>query len=51
MKRNNINRQLTDRLDTLEANLFQLALVLLAGGFAVIVGLLGIIAALLAFVR
>jgi hypothetical protein len=48
MKRNNSQR-LLERVDAVESNLFQLVLVLLAGGFIVVAGLLGIIAALLVF--
>ena len=48
MKRNNEKELLPDRIAALESDLFQLALVLLKGGFIVVGGLLGIIAALLA---
>jgi hypothetical protein len=47
VKANTSKRTLSDRLETLEWKLFQLILVLLAGGFVVIAGLLGIIAELL----
>ncbi len=50
MKRDNSQRRL-ERVDTVESNLFQLVLILMAGGFVVVGGLLAIIAALLAFVR
>ena len=51
MKRNNAKNSLPDHVTALESNLFQLVLILLAGGFAVLTGLLGIIAALLALPR
>ncbi len=51
VKGNNSNRELSKRVDALESHLFQFGLVLLAGGFVVVGGLLAIIAALLAFVR
>jgi len=47
--RNKSKRQLSQRIDTLESNQFQLVLVLMTGGFVVVGGLLAIIAALLAF--
>ncbi len=51
MKRNHDQRGLSKRIEELESHQFQLVLVLLAGGFIVVAGLLGIIAALLVFVR
>jgi hypothetical protein len=47
VKGTNSKHHLLARLDTVESNLFRLVLVLLAGGFMVVGGLLGIIAALL----
>ena len=51
MKRNHNQRGLSKRIEELESHQFQLVLVLLAGGFIVVASLLGIIAALLVFVR
>ena len=48
MKRNNTKSGLPERVTALESNLFRLMLALMAGGFIVVAGLLGIIAALLA---
>ena len=48
MKRNNQKESLPERITALESDMFQLALVLLKGGFIVVGGLLAIIAALLA---
>jgi len=48
MKRSNTKSSLPERVTALESGMFQFALVLLAGGFIVVGGLLGIIAALLA---
>jgi hypothetical protein len=50
MKGNSNNRQVTQRLDILESNLFHLASALLTGGFIVVGGLLTIIAALLGLI-
>jgi len=51
VKANTSKRTLSERVDALESNLFQLILVLLTGGFIVVGGLLAVIAALLALVR
>ena len=50
MKRIHNQRGLSKRVEELESHQFQLVLVLMAGGFVVVGGLLGIIAALLVFV-
>jgi hypothetical protein len=47
MKRSNTKSSLPERVTALESNMFQIVLVLLTGGFIVVGGLLGIIAALL----
>ena len=49
MKRNYNQRGLSKRIEELESHQFQLVLILMAGGFVIVGGLLGIIAALLAF--
>jgi len=51
VKRNHAKSSLPKRVTALESNLFQIVLVLLAGGFIVVGGLLAIIAALLALMR
>lgn len=50
MKPNVGNREMTERLDTLESNLFHLVSDLLTGGFILVGGLLGIIAALVGLI-
>jgi len=50
MKGNSSNRQIAERLDTLESNQFRLASALLTSGFIVVGGLLGIIAALVGLI-
>jgi len=50
MKRNNEKELQPDRIAALESGVFQLALVLLKGGFIVVGGLLGIIAALISVI-
>jgi len=47
MKRSNTKSSLPERVTALESDMFRLTLVLLTGGFIVVGGLLGIIAALL----
>ena len=51
VKRNHDQRGLSKRIEQLESHQFQLVLILMAGGFVLVGGLLTIIAALLAFVR